>query len=411
MRRVAAWMVYAAFGPTSLSSRCDDRDQQGELAELSEAHSDLHRKPARLVLAPQQPAEDRRLQHQHQSAEARRRESDLGQHRDRKPRAECEEEHDEEEVPQRLEGFRDERRDRAPGEGHAGDERSDLVRQPHRVAELGDPQAPADRYEEDVLPNGVEAPDERGQDPPLHDHRRRDDQRQRRHEPHRVSRRDARPGRRVQAEQQDDGDDVLEQQHADDDLAGVPVVKRGGGKQLQPDDGAREHRHRADHQRLRHGESERERHAQARDREHERAAEGDDRGLAHHPRELLRVQVETEQVEQEDDPDLADPLRRGRVLDQADTPRTDQHAERNVGDQHRLAREQREPRDDRAAGEDQENRVKDGLAVHASSSVTPLRCRRAPRDASPRTAAARRRCIPPPASTARAHRHACRRPP
>ena len=47
----------------------------------------------------------------------------------------------------------------------------------------------------------------------------------------------------------------------------------------------------------------------------------------------------------------------------------------------------------------------------AMATVTMRRRWRVPPDVSPRTAAARRCCIHPPASTARAHRHACRRPP
>ena len=97
------------------------------------------------------------------------------------------------------------------------------------------------------------------------------------------------------------------------------------------------------------------------------APQGDYRRLAHHPRELLGVQVQTEQIQQEDDSDFADPLCDGRVLDQADSPRTDQHPECDVGDQHGLAREQGQPGDNRAPGEDQEDREENGLAVHPSS--------------------------------------------
>ena len=68
------------------------------------------------------------------------------------------------------------------------------------------------------------------------------------------------------------------------------------------------------------------------------------------------MQVEAEQIQQEDDPDLADPLRRRRVLDQTESPRPDEHAKRDVRDQHGLAREQRESGDDRGPGEDQEDR-------------------------------------------------------
>ena len=61
---------------------------------------------------------------------------------------------------------------------------------------------------------------------------------------------------------------------------------------------------------------------------------------------------------------MTDALNGGGIGDQFETPGSGDAAEQNVGEKHRLAGVQGESREDRRAGENQEDREYDDVALH-----------------------------------------------
>ena len=82
------------------------------------------------------------------------------------------------------------------------------------------------------------------------------------------------------------------------------------------------------------------------------------------------MQVQAEQEQEKDDPDVADRLDQGGFGDQCETERTGQPTEHDVGDQQRLASEQGDRREHRGAGEDQEHGEDDRPGGHGTPNST-----------------------------------------
>ena len=142
---------------------------------------------------------------------------------------------------------------------------------------------------------------------------------QQRKSEHRANHREPagiRAGAALERKQQEYRDNVLQQQHADDDFAGTLVMQHRGRNQLQTDDRARKHQRRANDQALRQRVAEQQAVAGAESEQQQRTPAGDQRGFSGQLDQLLWVQVQTEQEQQKDNADVGDVLDQVDVVDQ-----------------------------------------------------------------------------------------------
>ena len=85
----------------------------------------------------------------------------------------------------------------------------------------------------------------------------------------------------MKVQQRNDGQQILQQQNADDDFAGVAVVEHRSGQQFQADDGARKGGGNADQQAVRLGKPERCGNPVAKECKHQCACERHTNRFAH----------------------------------------------------------------------------------------------------------------------------------
>ena len=148
-----------------------------------------------------------------------------------KARADGKEEQDQEKIPQRFQVDRDVLGDRAGGDGDAGDESPDFLRQPHGAGTLRETQAPPQGQQENILVKTVIAADQWQQRIAHHHPGARGEQwqaqqRQRQVAGHVVG---GTGGGAEQHHQYDDRQQVLQQQQPDHQLADMAVMQHGGG--------------------------------------------------------------------------------------------------------------------------------------------------------------------------------------
>ena len=134
----------------------------------------------------------------------------------------------------------------------------------------------------------------------------------------------------------------------------MAVVQRGGGQQLHADDGAGEHHDGTDQHRLGYRVAETQGNGETRGKKQERTQQRDPHCLTQHLPQFLGEQVQPEQVEQEHDADMGDIGDQFGIIHQAQAPGPQDDAEYDIGNDHRLARIQRQGRQDRGAGKNQE---------------------------------------------------------
>ena len=238
------------------------------------------------------------------------------------------------------------------------------------MAEAGDAKAPAYGQQEDELVEGVEAGDHGNDqiahaDRGGHSHRR---QRYRHLNGNAKSAAGFRVGQRRQHQQRKDRNHVLNQKQADDQLADVAMVQNGGRQQLDAENGAREHGGNAGDAGFGQREAEAIEHRESDREEGGGTAECRQHRLAEQVLELVRRQVEADEIEQEDDADLPDLRQQGGVRHQRQGIGAQHATYRDVGNQERLARVQSERRQHRRADEDDEERL-DDAGFHAAQSL------------------------------------------
>ncbi len=318
--------------------------------------------------------EDDRLERQGGAGDQDRGKRHVGKHTDLEAGPDAEEEEHQKEIPQRPQVVGDVGGDGAGGQGHAGDKGPDLVGETQPSPQLGHAHAPADGDQEHVFPDGIETPDQRDQNEARAQAGAPDNSRQHQQHPGYVGPWPVAGGCSAQQQQHGDGDQILQQQDADDDLPRPPVVQHGGGQQLEPDDGAGEAHGAPEHQGLQRREADDQPDPHAGGNQDEWAAQGHQGGAAYALRQFLGIEVQTEQEQQEHDPDMGD-LRGDRgVRHQTEPGGAEQDAQRDVGQQQRLARGQCQGGKHRGAGEHEEDGIDDGVLDHAAGYSGRLGC-------------------------------------
>ncbi len=242
------------------------------------------------------------------------------------------------------------------------------------MSELRDAETPADGNQKHELLNGIESSDDAQKNVTLEQESKRRERRQRDDEQGGLGEIQRLAPQAFEQQKYEDGNDVLEQKHADDDLAHMAMVQRRGGQQLQTDDRAREHHGGADQEALQGGKTEDQRHQVADNGERERAQQRHARCLAKHLQQLLGVQVEAEQIKKKDDAHVADALDGGGLGDKSDSPGTRKATEGDVGHQHGLTQVQGCTGEHCRTGEDEKDRKDDDVALHAG--LLTMRARR-----------------------------------
>lgn len=134
----------------------------------------------------------------------------------------------------------------------------------------------------------------------------------------------------------------------------MAMVQDRGRQQFESDDRARKGAGHPDDETVDTGQPGRQPHPISQQGEDDRTDQGDADGFLYLSEQFARRQVESEQKQQEDDPDMGELGDEMGIGYQTRDRWPRDHTHRDVGDQQRLARKQRHRGEQRRPGEDQE---------------------------------------------------------